>query len=66
MKIISFIEDELLIKKILVHLGLWDIRNHDPPNPGDARMPTIETELTYDYTYSQLSPVDYWTQKGTV
>ncbi len=62
MKIISFIEDELLIKKILVHLGLWDIRNQDPPKPGDAHMPTIETEPTYDYTYSQLPPIDYWTQ----
>jgi hypothetical protein len=31
MKVISFIEDNALIKKILVHLGLWDIRNHDPP-----------------------------------
>jgi len=24
--------------------------------------PTIETELTYDTTYSQLPPIDYWTQ----
>jgi hypothetical protein len=28
----------------------------------DAHTPTIETELTYDYTYSQLPPIDYWTQ----
>jgi hypothetical protein len=26
------------------------------PNKSD------ETELTYDYTYSQLPPIDYWTQ----
>jgi hypothetical protein len=62
MKVISFIEDDALIKKILVHLRLWDTRNHDPPKPGDAHTPTIETELTYDYTYSQLPPKDYWTQ----
>ena len=58
----TFIEDELLIKKILVHLGLWDIKNHDPPKPGDAHMPTIETELTYNTTYSQLPHIDHWIQ----
>ena len=31
MRIISFIEDKETIKKILVHLGLWETRNHDPP-----------------------------------
>ncbi len=31
MKIISFIEDLDVIEKILRHLGLWDIRIHDPP-----------------------------------
>jgi len=66
MKVIAFIEDDALIKKILVHLGLWDTRNHDPPKPSDMHMPTIETELTYDYTYSQLPPIDYWTQYGKV
>jgi hypothetical protein len=62
MKIISFIEDELLIKKILIHIGLWDTRNHDPPKSDGTHIPAIETELTYDYTYSQLPPIDYWTQ----
>ena len=33
MKIISFIEDLDIIEKILRHLELWDIRNHDPPEP---------------------------------
>jgi hypothetical protein len=33
MKRISFIEDDALIKKILMHLGLWETRNHDPPKP---------------------------------
>ncbi len=62
MKIISFIEDEKLIKKILIHLGLWQTRIHNPPQFDDAHTPTFETELTYDYTYSQLPPIDYWTQ----
>ncbi|MFH1152264.1 MAG: hypothetical protein V1793_00490 [Pseudomonadota bacterium] len=31
MKIISFIEDLDIIEKILRHLDLRDIRNHDPP-----------------------------------
>jgi len=31
MKIISFIEDDAIIKKILMHLGLWMPLNHDPP-----------------------------------
>jgi hypothetical protein len=62
-KIISFIEDIALIKKILMHLGLWETRpvgrsarrvdsNHDPPQCDNLHIPTIETELTYDYTYS--------------
>jgi hypothetical protein len=32
MKIIAFIEDEALIKKILIHLGLCETGNHDPPH----------------------------------
>jgi hypothetical protein len=58
MRIISFIEDDALIRKILVHLRLWDTRNHDPPQADDTQ---IEAELTYDYTYSQLPTID-WTQ----
>jgi hypothetical protein len=62
MKVIAFIEDDALIKTILIHLGLWETRNHDPPQSNEVHTPTIETELTYDYTYSQLPPIDYWTQ----
>ncbi|WP_052306606.1 transposase [Acetivibrio clariflavus] len=32
MRIISFVEDEETIEKILKHLKLWGIQNHDPPN----------------------------------
>jgi hypothetical protein len=62
MKVISFIEDGAIIKKILIHLGLWDTRNHGPPKLDGTHIPAIETELTYDYTYSQPPPIDYWTQ----
>ena len=30
MRVIAFIEDYDVIRKILVHLALWDARNHDP------------------------------------
>ena len=34
MRVIAVIEDDIVIRKILVHLGLWDTRSHDPPSPG--------------------------------
>ena len=37
MRIISFIEDEEVIKKILKHLGLWDVKAR--PRPGDNALP---------------------------
>jgi len=58
MRIISFIEEEQLVKKILKHLGLWETRNHDPP----AKSATPIPDLTYDDSYSQLSPTDSWLQ----
>lgn len=58
MKIISFIEDQQLVKKILNHLGLWETRNHDPP----AKRATHIPELIHDDSYSQLPPTDYWLQ----
>jgi hypothetical protein len=64
MKIISFIENDALIKKILHHLGLWETRNHDPSQCDDTHIPAIETELTYDYTNSQLPAIDYWAQSS--
>ena len=58
MKIISFIEDDEIIEKILRHLGVWETRNHDPPAPNAVHTP----ELTYDDSYSQLPPIDDWLQ----
>jgi hypothetical protein len=57
MKIISFIENFELIETILRHLGLWDIRNHDPPNLNSSG--TIP-ELFYDYSDSQIPASGYW------
>jgi len=31
MRVISIIEDQAIIKKILQHLGIWETRSHDPP-----------------------------------
>jgi hypothetical protein len=62
MKVIGFIEDDALIKRILKHLKLWETRIHDPPRLDDTQIADIETELTYDDTYSQLPPIEYWTQ----
>jgi len=58
MKIISFIEDTEVIEKILRHLGLWETRNHDPPDKNASYIP----DFIYDDDYSQVSPIDYWLQ----
>jgi hypothetical protein len=58
MKIISFIEEPDVIRKILVYLDLWDIRNHAPPPKKYVQIP----ELTFDDSYSQLPFADAWIQ----
>ncbi len=45
MRIISFIEDEVLVKKILKHLDLWDIKRKPPPR---ANAPPLEAFIIYD------------------
>ena len=37
-RIIAFIEDQQIVKKILKHLGLWDVKRKPPPraNPPEA------------------------------
>ena len=42
MKIISFIEDEEVVEKILKHLGLWDLKVRLPPK---AKVPSITTSI---------------------
>ena len=53
MKILSFIEDPEIIKKILKHLNLWDLKSKPPPR-ANALPNNIEPHL--DYSDSQLSP----------
>jgi len=50
MRVIAFIEDPTVIKKILKHVGLWDERNHGPPPENPCHIP----ELTYDDSDSQI------------
>ncbi len=57
MRVIAFIEDPVVIKKNLKHLGLWETRNHDPPPENSSYI----HELTYDDTDSQIPAYDYWT-----
>lgn len=51
MRIISFIEEECLIQKILKHLNLWIVGNHDPPEQtktaGGTRFSNI-LEIDFD------------------
>ena len=53
MRIISFIEDPEVIKKILKHLDLWKLKARPPPR-GNTPSNNIEHHL--DYSDSQLPP----------
>jgi hypothetical protein len=50
MKGISVIEDEEVIKKILKHLGLWEVKSRPPPKRANA--PPLEIHT--DYCHSQV------------
>ena len=45
MKIISFIDDSEIIKKILKHLDLWEVGRKPPPR---ANGPPNESSIIYD------------------
>lgn len=50
MRIVSFIEQADVTKKILQHLGLWE-ESHAPP---ESEIPAKKiNELTFDPSYSQ-------------
>jgi hypothetical protein len=53
MKILSFIEDPEIIKKILKHLDLWDLKSKPLPR---ANAPPNNIEPHLDYSDSQLPP----------
>jgi hypothetical protein len=45
MRIIAFIEDQQVVKKILRHLDLWHVKRKPPPR---ANGPPAETIIIYD------------------
>ena len=53
MKIISFIEDEEVIDKILNHLGLWEVKARPPP-----KVKTASVTIYLDDSESQISSPD--------
>ena len=53
MKVISVIEDEEVIKKILKHLGLWERKARPPPK---ATIPAKTFECNIDYSSSPVHP----------
>ncbi len=55
MKIISFIDDSDIIKKILKHLDLWEVKRKAPPR---ANSPPTESCIIYDES-SSPSADDY-------
>ena len=65
MKVISVIEDEDVIKKILKHLGLWQVNPPEvwrvkPRSPPKATSPTKIVEHGIGYSISQLPMSDKW------
>ena len=74
MKIVAFIEEETVVKKILKHLNLWITGNHDPPplskTMGEDVFPDIPAmdyidSFSYDYTLSQMPYEDEYSQLTT-
>ncbi len=53
MKILCFIEDPEVIKKILKRLGLWDIKARPPP-----KATTTPPDFHIDYSDSQVPPCE--------
>lgn len=51
MKVISAIEDEDVIKKILKHLGLWEEKARPPPK---TRAAPVRIDTLIDDSHSQL------------
>ena len=48
MKVISVIEDQDVIKKILKHLGLWEVKPRPPPRM--AKTQSLHTDPHIDYS----------------
>jgi len=57
MRVIAFIEDEGVIKKILKHLGLWEVKRKPLPR---ANAPPIDVFPAYDQSPAPTA-ADYLT-----
>ena len=68
MKIISIIEEQVVIKQILQHLGLWEVRNTGPPPvPRNiVREPMYHPVCDHapggDEVWSQVPNYGYWAE----
>ncbi len=62
MRIISWIEDEVVIQKILKHLELWLPKRTPPPRAHVAHPPwrTLPQAVRIDYLDSQIPSADYY------
>ena len=62
MKIISIIDDFEIIDKILKHLDLWDVRNHDPPEIESVNISELSyfENLNHDNSDSRIPVFDEW------
>ncbi|MCJ7830556.1 MAG: hypothetical protein MUP74_04125 [Desulfobacterales bacterium] len=49
MPVIAFIEGDIVIRKILVHLGLWDTRN--------LVSPSLSTDTIHDFIMDESHPL---------
>ncbi len=56
MRVIAVIEDQDVIKKILNHLGLWEVKPRPPPRMAKAQ--PLYTEPHIDYSDTQVCPSD--------
>jgi hypothetical protein len=52
MRLIAVIDDQDVIKKILKHLGLWELTPRPPPRMGKAQPLSAEPDI--DYSDSQV------------
>ena len=56
MRVIFFIGDQEVIKKILKHFGLWEVKPR--PLPRMAKSQPLSTEPHINYSDSQVPPSD--------
>ena len=64
MKIVSFIEDQTVVRKILKHLGIWETQQRPPPKRIVSSPPTEPMEVEYSawapdpvFSYDDPDPV---------